>query len=92
MTNEEITTKYATQIARLREKGSKISDQAMVEIFAREERNVAKNAKKHAKGFERRANVSETSTPLWGPGCKYSTQQEYQRACLGGKWNSQYYN
>lgn len=23
---------------------------------------------------------------LWGPGCKYSTQSEYQRGCLGGKW------
>jgi hypothetical protein len=24
---------------------------------------------------------------LWGAGCKYSTQDEYQRACLGSKWN-----
>jgi hypothetical protein len=24
---------------------------------------------------------------LWGPGCKYSTQDEYQRSCLGPKWN-----
>ena len=28
----------------------------------------------------------ETST-LWGAGCKYSTQAEYQRACLGNKFN-----
>jgi len=24
---------------------------------------------------------------LWGAGCKYSTQAEYQRSCLGSKWN-----
>lgn len=24
---------------------------------------------------------------LFGPGCKYSTQAEYQRSCLGSKWN-----
>lgn len=24
---------------------------------------------------------------LWGAGCKYSTQSEYQRSCMGSKWN-----
>lgn len=24
---------------------------------------------------------------LWGIGCKYSTQAEYQRSCLGAKFN-----
>ena len=24
---------------------------------------------------------------LWGAGCKYSTQAEYQRSCLGSKFN-----
>lgn len=24
---------------------------------------------------------------LWGAGCKYSTQSEYQRSGLGSKWN-----
>jgi hypothetical protein len=28
----------------------------------------------------------EVST-LWGKGCKYSTQSEYQRSCLGSKYN-----
>ena len=24
---------------------------------------------------------------LWGVGCKYSTQSEYQRSCMGAKYN-----
>ena len=24
---------------------------------------------------------------LWGSGCKYSTQSEYQKSCMGSKWN-----
>lgn len=24
---------------------------------------------------------------LWGAGCKHSTQAEYQRSCMGSKWN-----
>jgi hypothetical protein len=33
------------------------------------------------------------SNSLWGAkDSKYSTQAEYQRACLGGKWSNQYYN
>lgn len=29
----------------------------------------------------------EVKNTLWGAGCKYSTQSEYQRSCLGSKWN-----
>jgi hypothetical protein len=29
----------------------------------------------------------EVYPALWGAGCKYSTQAEYQRSCMGSKWN-----
>jgi gamma-glutamyl phosphate reductase len=31
--------------------------------------------------------VKQPVNTLWGHGCKYSTQAEYQRSCLGKKWN-----
>lgn len=31
--------------------------------------------------------IEESKNTLWGPGCKYSTQSEYQRACLGQKFS-----
>jgi hypothetical protein len=30
---------------------------------------------------------TEHVNTLWGKGCKYSTQAEYQRSCMGNKWN-----
>lgn len=37
---------------------------------------------------EMSTSYQKTFAPsLWGNGCKYSTQAEYQRSCLGSKFN-----
>lgn len=52
------------------------------EPLTQDEMNEAIAAEKARK--EEEANKVNT---LWGPGTAYDTQAEYQRACLGSKYN-----
>lgn len=77
MTTEQIQTKANEMIA----KGCKLTFDAICVILEKQE---AAAAKKKFKPSSRNENAVNT---LWGPGFKYSTQAEYQRSCLGSKWN-----
>ena len=68
--------------------GSKLSFEDICQILQKKEDGKAKKAKKSIKkSIERRELANTPSQPLWGAGAKYDTQAEYQRACLGSKWN-----
>jgi hypothetical protein len=73
---------------RLKKMGSPLSVDQLIAFLEKKEAKKAKNQKNIAKGFEKReAAAKMESTPLWGPGAKFSTQAEYQRSCLGSKFN-----
>jgi len=68
--------------------GSKLTIEEIVAILTKSEAKKAKKMRKSAERFEQREK-QEKRTPqlLWGHGCEFSTQAEYQRSCLGGKWS-----
>ena len=87
-------TTYPTHITekaqRMVDAGSKMTFEAICEMFEKSEAKSAKKAtsSKEASKWEQRTRVENTTkNTLWGPGCKYSTQSEYQRSCMGKKWN-----
>lgn len=77
-------------------KGAKMTFEAICEMYMKSEAKAAKKAgskKEAAKWAQREAAANDkTANTLWGPGCKYSTQAEYQRSCMGDKWSKTYYN
>lgn len=68
--------------------GSKLSFEDICQILQKKEDGKAKkHTRSMKKSIKRRELANTPSQPLWGVGAKYDTQQEYQRACLGSKWN-----
>lgn len=86
--NNKDMTNLQEEAKRLKEMGSPLSIEAIVVLLEKKEAKKAKNQRRAAKGFERREAVSKMDLqPLWGIGCEFSTQAEYQRSCLGSKWS-----
>lgn len=86
MTTQEIQIKAEN----IKAKGSPLTIEKIISIIEKEEAKKAKLAKKSAKKFEERDNaeiIMQSNKRLWGAGCKYSTQSEYQRSKLGSKFN-----
>lgn len=67
---------------------SPLSFEAICAFLQKKEDGQAKKDKqKMKKRLENQSLANTPSQPLWGEGAKYDTQAEYQRACLGSKWN-----
>jgi len=79
MTNQEINAK----VERLKSQGCKLSDDAIIAMIMKSEKNAAKNMKAKAKGFIRRAE--EVANPSKGnlivDGVVYDNMSDYNRAC-----------
>jgi len=79
---------FQNEAKRLQGMGSPLSIEDLVAFLEKKEAKKAKRFKRASKGFERREAVEKMElSPLWGNGCEFSTQAEYQRSCLGSKFN-----
>jgi len=86
MTTNEIPQAIIDKANAMLAKGAKMTFEAIVAMYMKD---TTKNDKRKAKNYGRRVAAENAPKTFltWGPGCKYDTQAEYQRACLGSKFN-----
>lgn|GEM_PF-6800639 len=79
MTNQEINNK----VEDIKAKGCKLSDKAIIAIIMKGQKNSAKNIKRIAKGFDKRAEAlaNPSKGNLIVDGVVYDNLSDYNHAC-----------